>query len=71
MSQIEAVETMVDRMKITLEEAQANLTIARSRAKSQVDRSRRNEKFEVGNEVVFSMRNISVNKHLRSKLWRR
>ena len=44
-SQIEAVQTMVDQMKTTLEEAQANLTVAQSRAKSQVDRSRRDETF--------------------------
>ena len=36
-SQIEAVQTMVDRMKTALEEAQANLTIAQSWAKSQTD----------------------------------
>ena len=33
-SQIEAVQTMVDWMKTALEEAQANLTVAQSRAKS-------------------------------------
>ena len=52
---------MVDRMKTALEEAQANLTVAQSRAKSQVDRSRRDEKYEVGDEVVLSTCNISVN----------
>ena len=61
---------MVDWMKTTLEEAQANLTIARSRAKSQVDHSRRDETFEVGDEVVLSTRNIRVNQHLPSKLHR-
>ena len=60
-SKIEAVQTMVDRMKTALEEAQANLTIAQSRTKAQVDRSRRNETFEVGDEMVFSTRNIRVN----------
>ena len=53
-SQVEAVQTMVDRMKTALEEAKANLIIAQSRAKSQVDRSRRDETFEVGDEVVLS-----------------
>ena len=57
-------------MKTALEEAQANLTIAQSRAKSQVDRSRRDETFEVGDEVVLSTRHISVNQHLPSKLQR-
>ena len=70
-SQVEAVQTMVDRMKTALEEAQANLTVAQSWAKSQVDRSRRDEKFEVGDEVVLSTRHISVNQHLPSKLRRR
>ena len=60
-SQVEAMQTMVDRMKTALEEAQANLTVAQSRAKSQVDRSRCNEKFEVGDEVVLSTRHISMN----------
>ena len=32
--EIEVVQTMVDRMKTALEEAQANLTVAQSRAKS-------------------------------------
>ena len=70
-SQVEAVQTMVDRMKTALEEAQANLTVAQSRAKSQVDRLRRDEKFEVGDEVVLSTCHISINQHLPSKLRRR
>ena len=69
-SKIKAVQTMVDRMKTTLEEAQANLTVAQSRAKPQVDRSRRDEMFEVGDEVVLSTRNIHVNQPLPSKLCR-
>ena len=35
-----------------------------------MDCSRCDEKFEVGGEVVLSTRHISVNQHLRSKLWR-
>ena len=66
--QIEVVRTMIDWMKTTLEEAQANLTIAQSRAKSHVDRSRHDETFEVGNEVALSTHNIRVNQHLPSKL---
>ena len=61
---------MVDQMKTALEEAQANLTVAQSRAKSQVDRLRRDEKVEVGDEVVLPTRHISVNQHLLSKLQR-
>ena len=52
-NQVEAMQTMVDRMKTVLEEAQANLTIAQSQAKSQADNSRRNETFEAGDEVVL------------------
>ena len=70
-SQVEVVQKMVGRVKTALEEAQANLTIAQSRAKSLVDPSRRDEKFEVGDEVVLSTRHISVNQHLPSKLRRR
>ena len=70
-SEIEAVQTMVDRMKTALEEAQANLTVAQSRAKAQEDRSRHDKTFEVGVEVVLSTRNIRVNQHLPSKLCRR
>ena len=58
---IEVVQTMVDRMKTALEEAQANLTVAQSRAKSQVDRSRPEEAFEVGNQVALSICNTRVN----------
>ena len=60
-SKIEAVQTMVHWMKTALEEAQANLSVAQSWAKLQVDRSRRDETFEVGDEVVLSTRNIHVN----------
>ena len=63
LSQIKVVQTMVDRMKIALEEAEANLIIAQSRAKSQVDRLRRSETVEVGDEVVLSTCNIRVNWH--------
>ena len=42
------------------EEAQANLTVAQSQAKSQMDLSRHDGMFEVGDEVVLSTRNISI-----------
>ena len=67
-SQVEVVQTMVDLMKTALEEAQANLTGAQSQGKSQVDHSRRDEKFEVGDEVVLSTCHISRSQHLPSKL---
>ena len=69
-SQVEAVQTMVDRMKTALEEAQANLTVAQSRAKSQVDCSRHDEIFEVGDEVALSTSNSSMKENLSFKLLR-
>ena len=63
-SQIEVVQTMVDYMKTTLEEAQANLTVAQSRAKSQAGCLRCDETFEVGDEVVLSTCNIRVSQYL-------
>ena len=41
---VEAVQTMVNRMKTALEEAQANLSIAANRAKAQANASRCEEK---------------------------
>ena len=70
LSQVEAVHTMVDQIKTALQETQANLTVAQSRAKSQVDRSGHDEMFEVGNEVVLSTPHISMNQHLPFKLQR-
>ena len=67
-SKIEAVQAMVDQIKTVLEEAQANLTITQSWAKSQVDHSRHGETFEVGDEVVLSTCSICMNQHLPSKL---
>ena len=61
---------MVVGMKTALEEAQANLTVTYSRAKSQVDYSRHNETFEVRDKVALSTQNIRVNQHLPSKLQR-
>ena len=59
--QVEVVQMRVDRLKIALGEAQANRTVAQSRAKSQADRSRHDEMFEVGDEVVLSTHYISMN----------
>ena len=47
-------------MKTALKETQANLTVTQSWAKSQVDHSRCDEMFEVGNEVVLSMCNFTL-----------
>ena len=61
LSQIEVVQIVVDQMKIALEESQANLTVAQSQGKSQVDHSRCDETFEIGDEVVLLIHNISMN----------
>lgn len=53
LSHMEVVDTMVDRMKTTLEEAQTNLIIAQSSAKEHMDHSRHDEMYEVGDEVVL------------------
>ena len=70
-SRVEAVQTMVDRMKTALEEAQANLSVAANQAKAYADVSWHEEKYEVGDEVVLAMRHLHVNKHLPVKLRRR
>ena len=70
-SHVEAMQTMVDRMKIALEEAQANLSVVANRAKAYADTSRHEEKYEVGDEVVLATRHLSVNEHLPVKLRRR
>ena len=59
-SQIEAVQVMVDRMRTALEEAQSNLTVAQRRAREYANRTRREELFEEGQEVVLSMRNLRM-----------
>ena len=59
-SRVEAVQTMVDRMKTALEEAQANFFIAQNWAKAYTDRVRCEEMYEVGDEVVLSTCNITV-----------
>ena len=70
-SHVEVVQTMVDWMRIALEEAQANLSVAANRAKAYADAMRREEKYEVGNEVVLATRHLHVNEHLPVKLRRR
>jgi hypothetical protein len=68
---VESVQVMVERMKTALEEAQANLSLAQSRACYQANKSRRVEQFEVGDEVVLATRNLRIDQHLPSKLRRR
>ena len=68
LSKIQALQSMVDQMKTALEEAQADLIIAKSWAKLYADPSRHDEVYEVGNEVVFLTHNLNMNQHLPSKL---
>ena len=70
-SNVEAVQVMVDRMKTALEEAQANLAHAQSRAQYQANKSRRDESYKVGDEVLLATRNLRIDQHLPSKLRRR
>ena len=70
-SHVEAMQTMVDRMKTALEEAQANLSIIANRAKAYADALQRAETFEVGDEVVLATRHLCVIEHLPMKLRRR
>ena len=65
------MQIMVDQMKIALEEEQANLSVAAHRAKAHADMSQREEKYEVGDEVVPAMRHLCVNEHVPVKLRRR
>ena len=54
----EAVNDMVDRMKVALETAQANLSAAQERMKRYADKSRWVEAFAVGDEVGLSTRTL-------------
>ena len=68
----EAVNDMVDRMKVALENARVNLSAAQMHMKTYADKSRRAEAFDVGDEVVLSTRNLhSLEQHLPVKLRKR
>lgn len=62
---------MVERMKTTLEEAQANLAQAQRRAQYQANKLRWDEIYEVGDEVLLATRNVKIDQHLLSKVRRR
>ena len=70
LSHVEVVQIIVDHMKIAQQEAQASLSIAQDRDKAYVDRSKHEETYKVGDEVVLSTCNIHVSHHLPTKLWR-
>ena len=68
----QAVTDTMDRMREALGEAKTNLTAANERTKRQVDRSRRSETFEVGDEVVLTTKHLrTYAPHLPMKLKRR
>lgn len=60
---------MIEWMKIELEEAPANLTIAQNWAMASANKSLCDDMYKVGDEVVLSTHNLHVNKHLPFKLW--
>ena len=51
---------MVYRMKTALEEAQGNLFVTLHRAQTYANKSQRDEKYEVGDEVVLTTRHLPV-----------
>ena len=61
---------MADWMKEALESVKSNRTTAQIRMKEYADRSRWSETFHKGTEVLLSTRNLRVDLHLPSKLWR-
>ena len=68
----QAVNDMVDRMKVGLRSARENIHTAQERMKRAVDKSRREEIFSEGDEVTLSTRHLKqVNSHLPVKLCRR
>ena len=68
MSQVVAVQEMVDRMKAALESAKSNLIAAQIRMKEYADTSWQSETFCKGTEVLLSTKNLCVDLHLPSKL---
>ena len=59
-------------MKTALAEAQTNLERAQRRMATAVNRSRRSEQYNIGDEVVLSTTNLrSYCPHLPAKLWAR
>ena len=53
-SNAKVTQTMVYRMKTTIEDAQVNLTTERSRAEAEDDNTRCDEKSKVGNHMILS-----------------
>ena len=69
-SQNEAVKETLEWMKTALAEAQTNLERAQRRMANAVNRSRRSEQYNIGDEVVLSMTNLrNYCPYLPTKLW--
>ena len=65
----QAVNDMVDRMKVAMRSARQNIQTAQERMKRAVDKSRREETFSEGDEVTLSTRHLKqVNSHLPVEL---
>ena len=68
-SQNEAMMETLERMKTALAEAQTNLEQAQRRMANTVNRSRRSEQYNIGDEVVLSTTNLrNYCPHLPAKL---
>ena len=68
-SQNEVVKETLERMKTALAEAQTNLERAQRRMANAVNRSRRSEQYNIGDEVVLSTTNLrNYCPHLPAKL---
>ena len=57
-SQNEVVKEMLERMKTALAEAQTNLECVQRRVANVVNRSRRSEQYNIGDEVVLNTTNL-------------
>ena len=56
----EAIEEALERMKTALVDASSNLTMDQQQMKRSVDKKRRTEQFDIGEEVVQSIANMQT-----------
>ena len=62
---------MTDWIKTALEEAQINLSLTHSHARTQANKLQKEKTFNVGDQVVLSTQHLFVDQHLPAKLSRR
>ena len=68
---VEAMNETISRMKVAMKDAKTHLVAAQKRAKQQVDKSRRSERFVEGDQVYLSTRNLrTFATHIPAKLRR-